>query len=96
MVLIDRKALLNWLGNKKIQLLLHNGIYAELNLLSNIINRVEAMQTVDAEPVRHGKWIFNKEKRTWECSECHCPTDSIFDKSKTNYCPDCGAKMGVQ
>ena len=48
---------------------------------------------VEAEPVRHGKWIFNKEKLTWECSMCKYPTDSIFDESRTPYCPDCGAKM---
>lgn len=45
------------------------------------------------EVVRHGKWIFNKEKHTWECSECHYQINSILDESKSNFCPNCGAKM---
>ena len=45
------------------------------------------------EPVRHGKWIFNKEKRTLECSECHYQIGSALIESKTNYCCECGVKM---
>ena len=48
--------------------------------------------TVEAEPVRHGKWI----KTEWRaiCSECG-EAGSIFDEpvNPFNYCPFCGAKM---
>ena len=47
--------------------------------------------TIDAEPVRHGKWI---EKCTggwhfYRCSECgYVEWDTL-----TKYCPNCGARM---
>ena len=57
--------------------------------------------TVDAVPVRHGKWKWlsctydrvPKEKE-YECSECHHKTivhgdDMPWEK----YCPNCGARM---
>lgn len=52
--------------------------------------------TVDAEPVRHGKWEpvsedWRHQIEWWECSECN------FSASiKYNYCPHCGAKMGEE
>jgi len=52
---------------------------------------IDAMPTVDAEPVRHGKWI---EKSTggehfWCCSEC----GYVEWDAPNNYCPQCGARM---
>lgn len=52
--------------------------------------------TVDAEPVRHGRWIFKHNPITDPksyfirivCSECNLHTGQ-----KSNYCPKCGAKM---
>lgn len=62
---------------------------------------LDAQPTVDAEPVRHGKWKWlsctydrvPKEKE-YECSECHHKTivhgdDMPWEK----YCPNCGADM---
>ena len=46
--------------------------------------------TVDAEPVRHGRWMkFNDEFS--KCSLCNYPIYTAWNK--TNYCPNCGAKM---
>ena len=45
------------------------------------------------DAVRHGKWIFNSERYSWECSECKCQTGSIFEESKSKFCKNCGAKM---
>lgn len=51
--------------------------------------QIENQPTVDAEPVRHGKWV-GKEDQRWHCSEC----GGIAPKGyRYNYCPDCGAKM---
>ena len=44
---------------------------------------VEETPTVDAEPVRHGRW-----EHGMRCSYC-----GQIDLSKPNYCPNCGAKM---
>lgn len=48
------------------------------------------MPTIDAEPVRHGRWI-RLGPNWYECSACKERT-SIFSGAK-NYCPNCGAKM---
>lgn len=52
--------------------------------------------TVDAEPVRHGKWMEKRETskfhvRYFECSECRAA--SYRYQTRMNYCPNCGAKM---
>ena len=55
-----------------------------------------AIEALQAEPVRHGRWVkvygehLSMGHRPWAvcCSEC----DKFGDY--TNYCPNCGAKMG--
>ena len=57
-----------------------------------IYNVIQSAPTVDAEPVRHGEWIFdNGVDYCYKCSECKAakPPHYITD----NYCPNCGAKM---
>lgn len=48
--------------------------------------------SIDAEPVRHGKWIYGITlNHEWKkCSECLVSQD-IF--GCFTYCPNCGAKM---
>ena len=48
--------------------------------------------TVDAEPVRHGRWIYGITlNHEWKkCSEC-LVSQGIF--GCFTYCPNCGAKM---
>ena len=61
-------------------------------LLGRCMYIIEHCPTVDAEPVRHGRWIYgitlNHEWR--KCSECLVSQD-IF--GCFTYCPNCGAKM---
>lgn len=64
--------------------------------------------TIDAEPVRHGKWIkmSDADGHYYACSECgeELYREWSFDREydlfpkkktidKTHYCPNCGAKM---
>lgn len=54
--------------------------------------------TVDAEPVRHGKWIYGENMDGFDgyrCSYCmmHFAVDDVSDY---HYCPYCGAKMDAQ
>ena len=62
---------------------------------------IDNVPTVDAEPVRHGRWIY-KEKvynnapydstARYECSECGYSDEHAIDV-KVPYCWHCGAKM---
>lgn len=55
--------------------------------------------TVDAEPVRHGKWIEHEWAEesegllipNYECSECH-----TWERNESDYCPKCGARMDAE
>lgn len=51
---------------------------------------VDGLPTIEAEPVRHGRWLscgFGKEIK---CSVCGCELGDVWEH---RYCPDCGAKM---
>ena len=53
--------------------------------------------TVDAEPIRHGRWIQSKTVPSYHyCSRCKVPQKMEKSCNKyvfIHYCPNCGAKM---
>ena len=56
---------------------------------------IDAAPTIDAEPVKHGKWEMKPDPFGFfdeipVCSECGCTTKM---REKTKYCPHCGARM---
>lgn len=54
---------------------------------------IAEMPTVDAELVRHGKWIPIPEYENKRCSVCR----TVFsDFTLGYYCPKCGAKMDLK
>lgn len=54
---------------------------------------IDSAPTVEAEPVRHGRWIDRNGNivapfwERYECSICGARSD------ESEYCPHCGAKM---
>jgi len=58
---------------------------------------IDETPTVDAEPVRHGKWIIKNDdfmNYPTVCSVCGMGAiTSAWRPIKTPYCPNCGAKM---
>ena len=58
---------------------------------------VNAMPTIDVEPVRHGRWIQNKTVPAYHhCSLCKVTRKMQASCNKylmLRYCPHCGAKM---
>lgn len=48
------------------------------------IEKIMEQPTVDAEPIRRGKWIDDN------CSECG---QYVYRGDMRNYCPCCGARM---
>lgn len=62
--------------------------------VNDVLKAIDESDTIDAVPVVHGKWIFDAENYEWNCSECQdWPIDGSSDEDRTNYCPNCGAKM---
>lgn len=71
-----------------------------------VLNSIDEQPTIEAEPVRHGKWATDKEDIEWGNSlkrkHCtNCGKRPHFDKEErefilTNYCPHCGAKMDLE
>lgn len=91
--------------------------------VADFMDMIYAQPTVDAEPVKHGRWVLTPHKEscnyrwnvTAHCSECKYDAGEIWagffpgvpdgiakivaeDCAKSakpsNYCPNCGAKMG--
>ena len=55
---------------------------------------IDHQPTIDAQPVRHGHWMFLPQKNgyLWKCSKCKGNYDQQY-----SFCPHCGAKMdGVE
>ena len=61
------------------------------------VSDIEEAPTIEAEPVRHGRWVHTDLAAHWygkdECSECTYHEHDRSDLSHFNYCPHCGAKM---
>lgn len=63
----------------------------------NAINMLKNTLTVDAQPVRYGKW--KKIRGAINCSACKSSSWSMFFEdlvTSFNYCPNCGAKMDAE
>lgn len=65
-------------------------------LLANA-EMLDSFPTIEAEPVRHGRWVHTDKALSWhgkdECGECGYHTADRLDLSYFNFCPNCGAKM---
>ena len=74
-----------------------------INVLTEVRDKVRALPAVDAEPVRHGKWIkyapadfpYPYHHDDYECSVCSTLWASKEIKNM-HYCPSCGAKMDAK
>ena len=65
-------------------------------VLDDIISIIDEQTTIEAEPVRHGRWIEPEEytgHTEWHCSYCGDVVCTICGYPSANYCPNCGAKM---
>ena len=72
--------------------LLRNTVYNTLSAPYITKRDVEEAPTVDAAPVRHGRWIKETDRENhWNCSECGVVVGIVAEYSP--YCYKCGAKM---
>ncbi len=56
-----------------------------------ICEAIEEVPTIEAEPVKHGKW--KKIQNFAQCSECKHEVNWGSKDFLSPYCPNCGAKM---
>ena len=52
--------------------------------------------TIEAEPVRHGRWVSDEADILFHCSVCETQISTSWDydcDEMWNYCPHCGARM---
>ena len=58
------------------------------------VEAIENAPTIEAEPVRHGKWMMITDSKHWGvCSECS--RQDYIDPLAT-HCRYCGAKMDLE
>ena len=66
----------------------------------SVLQIVEDAPTIEAEPVRHGKWIEKRQMIAWcdddvdvyyTCSACEADSPCEYP-----FCPNCGAKMDLK
>jgi rRNA maturation endonuclease Nob1 len=61
-----------------------------------MINEYEKQHPIEAEPVRHGRWINPRlNKYGHPCHQCNQCLFVASQKDR-NFCPDCGAKMDLK
>ena len=56
---------------------------------------IDRMPTVDAVPVRHGRWIQVSQDRA-NCNRCNCESGKMIKQGERyfpKFCPECGADM---
>ena len=86
---------------RKMSLECNRALKTQGDAIRDVINGLPA---VDAEPVRHGKWIKIPHPQhdnnylcvyyKYNCSECGGVADDRYWLPK--YCPTCGAKMDLE
>jgi len=67
-------------------------------ILNQFIDDIDHAPTVDAVPVRRGKWKHKKDLKQFFCDQCGEPSlteDDVYfyGMEFPNFCPNCGAKM---
>lgn len=61
----------------------------------NIGHAIKALPAADVASVVHGRWIHDGRRIESGIDWCHCSECGKSDNfcARTNYCPNCGAKM---
>ncbi len=58
------------------------------------LDAIDAAPTIEAEPVRHGRWNYRHEDDWCYCTACGTDAEgSDGECLETDYCPHCGARM---
>ena len=98
MRLIDADALCDKIDNEMQEYDAYDSCQAKI--VSGLLGAeklVWEMPTIEAEPVKHGRWVYDENNMEYSCSEClheaHVTVNRVYTYLLTDYCPNCGAKM---
>ena len=76
-----------------------HGYNADIRKWAVLVGDIDDAQTIEAEPVKRGRWEsrsvlvgYMKFEHYYACTAC----GQKGGKAKTNYCPNCGAKMDLE
>ena len=87
---IKREVLIESIKNRFKKLIDDGYVYEEIvDCNAEIVELIISLPTADVTEVKHGKWV--KDRNCYTCSECGFYY--FANNSKSNYCPNCGAKM---
>ena len=71
--------------------------WCEAVMFGRAVNALVKMPTVDAVEVVHGHWVSEYEYDFMSCEDVRtgfsCNRCGSYYKKRSNYCPNCGAKM---
>ena len=66
----------------------------------SLVSKIPNAPTIEAEPVRHGKWEYECYKTIWygagDPPEYKCSVCDDLAYNTHDYCPNCGAKMDLE
>ena len=82
--LIDADALMDAMRDEEFQ------TFVPLDEIDSVIDKAP---TINAEPVRHGRWILVLADKRGRGGVYNCTVCNGCRPIKSAYCPDCGAKM---
>ena len=91
MRLIDKKELKEWIESWFTKNKYYHPYSKSNNIpIDELYDILEQMPTIEAEPIRHGKWIGDD-----LCSCCGNITEVYeeYNAREFEYCPHCGARM---
>lgn len=60
---------------------------------ARIIDTIDEQPTIEAEPVRRGRWIKTDKHDIYYQPGYKCSVCKILTTCHGSYCPNCGAKM---
>lgn len=88
---IDREALIAEFKRMK----LGENSFIERVFADGVYAIIEQFPAADVIPVVHGRWIHDGHRINGGIDWCHCSECGKSDHfcARTNYCPNCGAKM---
>ena len=88
--LIDADALLKDIGEEPMNWTDTQAEVQEYVDWKRTVATINSAQTIEAEPVRHGHWELADEQEPMRYGCAKCKRMSWY---RSNYCPNCGAKM---